>query len=515
MRGSRRQEESALDVLMDMQLRHSRAGKVENMKKTLEERMNTPKSTRLPSVNQGSVSPNASIGRSRGGSLESMDSTSRLLARPKTAPQRLDADLLADFANMFDASAPRPWTSERTIGKGASSGEHIRLGTMIQAEIDASVAMQVVEETTSASLKDSTKVFSALGGHIPSSFPVKLTVAKEGSREVKYTYVKAKPKRSKWGIVLKGDKYKGGLVIIMDPTSNLEDKIVTVHVQHRLGRILAEEEYQARGTGNTFNLEITTTVAATYDEGSAIRGQTRSFPGWNGRPPIWVPCSDCNIGIEARKPPRSIMRRLSVGEAFRAVDVGKDFELPKAPVNCNMLVFSAASPKAAILLLRSIVEKIQKSTVEHLTVGGGIPAINIAALHGNVDAVTQLLSSGANPNARRDVSSDYTTLCEAVLGGHPVIVRMLLEGGANQSLRDAKGNNPLHLACVANDIECVRALLLSDTNQATVRRSLNAENARRLKPHQVCTGTYVKAVVEATMKGYNLAVRPPRIALMA
>ena len=50
-------------------------------------------------------------------------------------------------------------------------------------------------------------------------------------------------------------------------------------------------------------------------------------------------------------------------------------------------------------------------------------------------------------------------------------------------------------------------------NQATIRRSLNAEYARRLKPHQVCTGTYVKAVVEATMKGYNLAVRPPRIAL--
>ena len=88
----------------------------------------------------------------------------------------------------------------------------------------------------------------------------------------------------------------------------------------------------------------------------------------------------------------------------------------------------------------------------------------------------------------------------------------LLEGGANQLLRDAAGNNPLHLACALNDIRCIRALV-ADANQRVVRRSLNAENGKRLKPHHECIGAYCKSIIEGIMSRHNLAVRNPRQAL--
>jgi ankyrin repeat protein len=141
-----------------------------------------------------------------------------------------------------------------------------------------------------------------------------------------------------------------------------------------------------------------------------------------------------------------------------------------------------------------------------------MPAVNIAALHGNKGTVNELLTSGANPNARRDPFSDYTPLHEAVMGSHSHVITNLLQMGANQFLCDVRGNNALHVACLNDDIECIRALL-SDPNAAIIRRSLNAENRKCLKPHQVCSNAYCKLAVEHVMKGYNLAVCKPRVPL--
>lgn len=449
--------------------------------------------------------------------------------RPMTAPIRPKTPLLTPELEMkFDSAAPRPWTAntlddanqmnndESSNGMPSSSSfiqkeesqKHIRLSQLVQAPVEhMDTAKHVVEDATGCQLKDSRKVFQGLLEKISSAFTVKVVAGRN-----KPTEFQAKPKKTKFKFSIK-EKLSGGLVIILDPLSNLDNNLVSIKATHKIAKIPVTEEYLAIGTGNAFNIDLTTLVDATYEESTAVKGKIRSFPGWNGRPPIWIPVPYGSLQLKVIQKPRRIMtRRFSIGMSHVPDKVGKEFKLPKEAISANFLIFSASTPKNAILMLRSFMEKIERNTVESLTVGGGIPAINIACLHGNSKAVEQLLMSGANPNSRRDNMTQYSALHECVLGGHDKLVVRLLEGGANQLLRDAAGNNPLHLACALNDIRCIRALV-ADANQRVVRRSLNAENGKRLKPHHECIGAYCKSIIEGIMSRHNLAVRNPRQAL--
>ena len=442
--------------------------------------------------------------------------------RPMTAPIRPKTPLLTPEIEMkFDSTAPRPWTAgtlddanqmnnsnNSSFIQKEQSQKHIRLSQLVQAPVEhIDIAKHVVEDATGCQLKDSRKVYQGLLEKMSSAFTVRVVAGRN-----KVTEIQAKPKKTKFKFSIK-EKLSGGLVVIMDPLSNLDRNLVSIKATHKIAKISVTEEYLAIGNSNAFNLDLTTLVDANYEEKTAVKGKIRSFPGWNGRPPIWIPVPYGSLQLQViQRPKRAMTRRFSIGMSHVPDKVGKEFKLPKQAISADFLIFSASTPKNAILMLRSFMEKIERNTVEALTIGGGIPAINIACLHGNTNTVEQLLLSGANPNSRRDNMTQYSALHECVLGGHDKLVTRLLEGGANQLLHDAAGNNPMHLACALNDIQCIRALV-ADANQSIVRRALNAENGKRLKPHHECIGAYCKSIIEGVMTGHNLAVRHPRQAL--
>ena len=489
---------SMVEQLSELQYRHTRTGQRAESERT--KSREGPRMPRIAPAPDKSSPKSTSSERSKKFVMENNDDHEiEKSGRPRTAPTRTEEDILSGFE--FDTTTQRPWTAS---DMGNATGAKVTLADLVK--LDGNVdnfAHEIVENTTRCQLKDSAKVYDGMLSMIPTAFVVNV---KANTRQT--VYIKAKPKPERFNVK---QKLTGGLVILVDPRSNLEKNTVRIKVEHKIARNIAADWYDALGTGNSYNMLLTTEVAANYDERFATRGQSRSFPGWNGRPPIWVPSPQCRVQVDTLKMSGRIKRRMSsIGESFKPKDVGFGFALPKPPVSANFLVFSAASPKAAILYMRSIMEQLWRGTVEHLTVGGGVPAINVASLHGNVDTVNELLASGANPNARRDTATEYSPLHEAVLSSHPQVITTLIRNGANQILRDGAGNTPLHLACIHNDIECIRALL-ADPNEAMVRRALGSENGSRLKPHQVCVGVYCQRAVEIVMKHYNLAVVKARV----
>lgn len=90
-----------------------------------------------------------------------------------------------------------------------------------------------------------------------------------------------------------------------------------------------------------------------------------------------------------------------------------------------------------------------------------------AARFGHHKILTRLLDAGANINAITD--RDKSCLHLAAAGGHPEVVRILLERGMDPDTRDGRGNSPLSWACYARspNEEVVAVLLEHDVDLET------------------------------------------------
>ncbi|KAA0150830.1 hypothetical protein FNF29_04944 [Cafeteria roenbergensis] len=111
-----------------------------------------------------------------------------------------------------------------------------------------------------------------------------------------------------------------------------------------------------------------------------------------------------------------------------------------------------------------------------------LTALGCAASSGNVEVVRLLLDSGADLEARDEagrVASDHRSRFPLVAGrsfgtgpldefspflfaaasGHPEVLRLLLERGADAKARSVGGLTALHLACRYGGVEAVRVLL--------------------------------------------------------
>src|SRR3989338_5294299 len=81
-----------------------------------------------------------------------------------------------------------------------------------------------------------------------------------------------------------------------------------------------------------------------------------------------------------------------------------------------------------------------------------------AAADGKVDLVkTRLQQSWTNVNAI-DHNGD-TAIGLAAKWGHPDVVSVLLESGADATIANACGQTPLHLAADMGQLECVKVLV--------------------------------------------------------
>lgn len=89
--------------------------------------------------------------------------------------------------------------------------------------------------------------------------------------------------------------------------------------------------------------------------------------------------------------------------------------------------------------------------------GGGMSELLDACKAGDVEAVRQLLSAGADVNAKYE--DGHTPLHAACANDHPDTVRLLLEKGADMNVENRFGHTPLHLACIYDHADVVQFLL--------------------------------------------------------
>lgn len=76
-----------------------------------------------------------------------------------------------------------------------------------------------------------------------------------------------------------------------------------------------------------------------------------------------------------------------------------------------------------------------------------LPALYFAAIGGHVETAQQLLSAGADVNAKADAAAP---IHGAVMGGSAEMVRLLLDHGADPSLKDYAGRDARELAMAIN-----------------------------------------------------------------
>ena len=91
--------------------------------------------------------------------------------------------------------------------------------------------------------------------------------------------------------------------------------------------------------------------------------------------------------------------------------------------------------------------------------GDGFTPLHLAAFFGQEDAVRLLLARGASNDVVGTGWMQGTALHSATAAANPVIVRMLLDAGADPNARQRHGYTALHSAAANADLSSVEALL--------------------------------------------------------
>lgn len=90
---------------------------------------------------------------------------------------------------------------------------------------------------------------------------------------------------------------------------------------------------------------------------------------------------------------------------------------------------------------------------------GGDTQLHFACVDGLEKVVAALIRLAPHSCLFNIQNNDFQTAMHlATLSSKPKIIRMLLIAGADPVIRDRNGNNPLHLASEAGDLQCVKAL---------------------------------------------------------
>lgn len=278
---------------------------------------------------------------------------------------------------------------------------------------------------------------------------------------------------------------KDGMLLYMDPATNTYGHQVTLRITYLKAVDIGEEhlvtkEYAFWSDGNYYGMRImrdnranTGLHALLHDDDHSEESRS-SLPGWAGRAPWYVPAPICKLSI--------------VGLEDYAQAASLAYNLSKL----KLFAISCANPKAGLKRLQEFLDQQLLIEMANITVTGGMTAMHLAALHGNLDAIQTLVTTGANINYRCKGDKHLTALHEAVIGGHVPVVRYLLSQGASQIVTDDLGRCPLHYSCQLGHVTITR-LLMDGTGG---RRALLIEDKNGQKPYDLCATNFLKNRVE-------------------
>jgi ankyrin repeat protein len=136
---------------------------------------------------------------------------------------------------------------------------------------------------------------------------------------------------------------------------------------------------------------------------------------------------------------------------------------------CLALLLCGASPIARVLDLRVADAAMQQdaAAVDALLKqgadvngpqGDGMTALHWAAEHGDQKLTALLLKAGANPAAGTRIGR-HTPLHVAAKGGHPRVIRLLVDAKADVKALTTTGAAPLHFAAASGSSDAVAILL--------------------------------------------------------
>ncbi|KAK8405825.1 hypothetical protein O3P69_001947 [Scylla paramamosain] len=123
----------------------------------------------------------------------------------------------------------------------------------------------------------------------------------------------------------------------------------------------------------------------------------------------------------------------------------------------------------------------------------GETPLHVAAIKGDSDRISQLISQGADVNA-----TDYagwSPLHEACNRGFYEVSKVLIEAGADVNAKGLDNDTPLHDACINNHFKLVRLLLRCGAGVDVVNR-------RGKTPRDVCRSPGIIALIEAAAQGF-------------
>jgi hypothetical protein len=230
------------------------------------------------------------------------------------------------------------------------------------------------------------------------------------------------------------------------------------------------------------------------------------LPGWNGKLPIFIPTDKCTVKIISKVnnnnnnkvvlPPKPTSAATSLRNSKSAVN-------QIALTNGDCIAFSvypASSLKAAVHKLYLFTQIELRNYSVNKSLIAGTPPLNLAALHGNILVLLELLRNGAS--VHKLCSLQRTALHESITGGHLEVVQILLDQGAIISKSDYMGRNSLHVACFEGNIQIIRVLLkvpVADLCKALVSLDRNGK-----KPIDLIQGEFSKEIITRTMKFHKL-----------
>ena len=280
-------------------------------------------------------------------------------------------------------------------------------------------------------------------------------------------------------------------------------------------RELVEVEYMINAS-RWYRYDLHAKLDNKVEEPPMVNGKPMFLPGWEGTMPIFIPAQrivcqvmvtkdeDYSPGMSSRYP------RNPKEDETHTLSLARGPSTASSVVRCREanvslcgFAFACESPVAGLRILQQIVKESERSKTANLMVPGSLPAIHLAALHGNVDALHSLVSNGADVDMLSHPPIIHTALHEAVIGGQTEVIRFLLDMGANERLTDSAGNTPLHVAAMNNDIECMAPLMVSSASA----KVLVTPNKKGKIPYDLATSNTAKLSVERGCKVHHIVLR--------